>query len=104
MTRRPQTEFTPLPQSAPRSCGSCGARTTPTRCGWTGGRVAATPFEAVSQGTGELLVRHASCLPPETLYQGPLLAGEVIAVAGEGALEVLPRLSQKGRVRRGPAC
>ena len=47
---------------------------------------------------------HASGLPPEILHQGPFLVGEVIAVPGEGALKVLPRLPQKGQVRRGLPC
>jgi hypothetical protein len=62
------------------------------------------PFKAICQGTGELLVGHTSGLPPETLHQGPLLVGEMIAVLSECALKVLPCLPQKGRFRCGPPC
>ena len=60
-------------------------------------------MEAADQRTGELLVRHASGLPPEALDHPHLLAGEAVVVAGQGASEVLPRLAQEARVRR-PAC
>jgi len=53
------------------------------------------PFEAANQRTGELFVRHAGGPPPEVLYQTRFLVGKAIAVLGEGALEVLPRLPQK---------
>lgn len=71
--------------------------------GRAGGWVAGTPFKAVDQGTGEFLVRHARGLPPEVFYQPHLLAGELVAVPGKRALEVLPHVPQEVLVPHGLA-
>ena len=101
--RQPDKTCHPL-LSSPGSCRSCWARTTPTRGGGPGRRATATPLETTRQRTSQFLVAHLGGLSPKALHQPQLPFGKVVPVAGERALEVLPRPPEKLRIRRGPAC
>jgi hypothetical protein len=68
-----------------------------------GGRGTATPSKSTRQRASEFLVAYPGSLSPKDLHQPQLLGDEVVAVAGERALEVLPRPSEKHGIRRGPA-
>jgi hypothetical protein len=85
------------------SCRSTRTRPTPTRGGRSGWRHVGTPCEAIGQRTGERPVAHSSGSTPEALHQPHLLAGQLVAVPGKRALEVLPRLPQEVRVKHSPA-
>src|SRR3712207_1704101 len=89
----------PLP-SGLGSCRSAWARTVPTQGGEVGGRGTATPSKSTRQRASEFLVAHPGSLSPKVLHQPQLLGDEVVAVAGERALEVLPRPSEKHGIRR----
>jgi hypothetical protein len=92
----------PLP-SGLGSCRSAWTRTVPTQGGGTGGRGTATPSKSTSQRASEFLVAHPGSLSPKALHQPQLLGGEVVTVAGKRTLKVLPRPSEKHRIRRGAA-
>jgi hypothetical protein len=96
-------EYTPPPPSTSGSCRSRGARTVPTRGGRVGERAADAPSDTGAQRTGKFLVRHPGGSTSEALHQPHLLAGELVAVPGKCALEVLPRLTQEVRVPHSPA-
>jgi hypothetical protein len=90
--------------SAPWSLRPRRPRTAPT---WGGGpcrRAASSSFKASGQCPGELFGAHAGCLTLETFNHPQLIAGKVVTVSGERALEVLPRLSKELGVFRCPAC
>ena len=76
---------------APRSSWSCRPRTAPCRGSGPRGWVAGSPLEARGQRLGELLGAHPRGLSLQTSNQPQLVAGKVITVLGERALEVLPR-------------
>ena len=71
---------------------------------WDGGRGTATPLKSTSQRASEFLVAHPGSLSPKALHQPQLFGGEVVTVAGERTLEVLPRSREKHGIRRGLAC
>jgi hypothetical protein len=61
-------------------------------------------MKTIRKRTSEFLVANAGCPSPKALYQPQLLFGKVVPVAGERALEILPRSSEKLEISRSPAC
>jgi hypothetical protein len=61
-------------------------------------------LKTTRQRASEFLVAHPGGPSPKVLHHPQFLVGEVVAIAGERALEVLPRLPEKHGIRRGLAC
>jgi hypothetical protein len=61
-------------------------------------------LKTTRQRASEVLVAHPGGASPKVIHQPQLTFGEVVTVAGESALEVLPRPPEKHGIRRGPAC
>jgi hypothetical protein len=63
----------------------------PTRGSRPGGRATGPPLEIVGKHLGKFLVAHPGGLSLEAIHHPTLFAGEVVAVLGERAFQVLPR-------------